>query len=281
MATISPDEIKVWAQYIYQACGIVLDSSKGYLLENRLNPILKETASATFSELLFKVRSDNTKILNRKVVDAMTTNETSFFRDSSPFDLLQHKLIPDLIDRKTKKYGANSNIPIRIWSAACSTGQEVYSIGIVLRELLGNSPRFQPQIIGTDISDQALKRASYGYFSKLEIERGLKPAFLNKWFSIEGDKYKIRDEVRALATFKPINLMEPFFFPNKFDIVFCRNVAIYFSEKDKIHLFEKIARVLEPDGALVIGSTESITAISSQFSPQRHLRSVYYQLNSV
>ena len=277
MISITPDEIKVWAQLVYQACGIVLDAGKGYLLESRLGPLLRETASESFSELLYKVKADATRQLTRKVIDAMTTNETSFFRDSSPFDLLQHKLLPDLIDRRTRTARPGQPIPLRIWSAACSTGQEVYSIGIVIRELIGDSPQYQPQILGTDISDQALKRASYGVFTRMEMERGLNPAFLQKWFMPQGDQYKVRDEVRALATFRPINLLEPLIFPYRFDIIFCRNVAIYFSEKDKISLFDRMAQVLAPDGALIIGSTESITGITTRFAPHRHLRAVYYQ----
>lgn len=277
MISITPDEIKVWAQLVYQACGIVLDAGKGYLLESRLGPLLRETASESFSELLYKVKADATRQLTRKVIDAMTTNETSFFRDSSPFDLLQHKLLPDLIDRRTRTARPGQPIPLRIWSAACSTGQEVYSIGIVIRELIGDSPQYQPQILGTDISDQALKRASYGVFTRMEMERGLNPAYLQKWFMPQGDQYKVRDEVRALATFRPINLLEPLIFPYRFDIIFCRNVAIYFSEKDKISLFDRMAQVLAPDGALIIGSTESITGITTRFAPHRHLRAVYYQ----
>lgn len=277
MISITPDEIKVWAQLVYQACGIVLDAGKGYLLESRLGPLLRETASESFSELLYKVKADATRQLTRKVIDAMTTNETSFFRDSSPFDLLQHKLLPELIDRRNRTTRPGQPVPLRIWSAACSTGQEVYSIGIVLRELIGDSPQYQPQILGTDISDQALKRASYGIFSRMEMERGLNPAYLQKWFTPQGEQYKVRDEVRALATFRPINLLEPLIFPYRFDIIFCRNVAIYFSEKDKISLFDRMAQVLAPDGALIIGSTESITGITTRFAPHRHLRAVYYQ----
>jgi len=277
MISITPDEIKVWAQLVYQACGIVLDAGKGYLLESRLGPLLRETASESFSELLYKVKADATRQLTRKVIDAMTTNETSFFRDSSPFDLLQHKLLPELIDRRNRTARPGQPIPLRIWSAACSTGQEVYSIGIVIRELIGDSPQYQPQILGTDISDQALKRASYGVFTRMEMERGLNPAYLQKWFTSQGDQYKVRDEVRALATFRPINLLEPLIFPYRFDIIFCRNVAIYFSEKDKISLFDRMAQVLAPDGALIIGSTESITGITTKFAPHRHLRAVYYQ----
>jgi len=277
MISITPDEIKVWAQLVYQACGIVLDAGKGYLLESRLGPLLRETASESFSELLYKVKADATRQLTRKVVDAMTTNETSFFRDSSPFELLQHKLLPELIDRRNRTARPGQPVPLRIWSAACSTGQEVYSIGIVIRELIGDSPRYQPQILGTDISDQALKRASYGVFTRMEMERGMNPAYLQKWFIPQADQYKIRDEVRALATFRPINLLEPLIFPYRFDIIFCRNVAIYFSEKDKVSLFDRMAQVLAPDGALIIGSTESITGITTRFAPHRHLRAVYYQ----
>ncbi|MEW6708192.1 MAG: protein-glutamate O-methyltransferase CheR [Candidatus Riflebacteria bacterium] len=276
MISITPDEVKVWSQLIYQVCGIVLDAGKGYLIESRLASLLKETGSETFSELFYKVRSDNSRRLQRMVVDAMTTNETSFFRDSSPFELLQHKLLPELIDRRRKSLPPGASVPLRIWSAACSTGQEVYSIGIVIRELIGNLPGFAPQILGTDISDQAIKRASYGVYSQMEMERGLNPAFLQKWFTREGEKFKIRDEIRAMASFSSINLIDPFAFPLPFDIVFCRNVAIYFSEKDKLSLFERISRVIAPDGALIIGSTESITGITAKFMPHRYLRAVFY-----
>ena len=224
------------------------------------------------------MRADLSNGLKRKVIDAITTGETSFFRDTSPFDLLQHKIVPDLIDRRTRANGNGRIIPVRIWSAACSTGQEVYSTAIALKEVLLDLNRYDVRILGTDISDKAVAHASYGHYSRLEMDRGMPADKIAKYFVAEGQAWKIRDELRALATFRTMNLLEPFGFPARFDIIFCRNVAIYFSEQDKIRLFQAIARVMAPDGYLIIGSTESIANLCPEFEPKRYLRAVFYQL---
>ncbi len=277
-ASVTKEEMVSWSRYIHEVCGINLDDGKRYLVETRLGGLLRETGAATFSELFYKVRSDAAGALRRKVIDAITTNETSFFRDTSPFDLLRHKLVPEIIDRCTRSGAARP--AIRIWSAACSTGQEAYSTGIVLKELLGDTSRYDIRILGTDISDRALAQASYGTYSQLEMGRGLPPDMLNRHFSRSGDKWKISDEIRAMASFRPMNLMEPFAFPAPFDIVFCRNVAIYFTETDRIRLFRSIGRCLAREGALIIGSTESLAGLCPEFEPKRHLRSVFYQLKA-
>ena len=201
-----------------------------------------------------------------------------FFRDAAPFELLQHKILPDLVDKRNKSSLAPSPIPIRIWSAACSTGQELYSIAIVMRELLGDLKRYNVRLIGTDISDAAVARASYGTFNNFGIDRGLAKDKLQKYFVRDKDSWKIRDEVRAMVTFKKQNLMGEFNGIGRFDIVFCRNVAIYFAEADRTKLFNKVEGVLEPDGYLIIGSTESLTGIAPQFEPKRHVRSIFYQV---
>jgi chemotaxis protein methyltransferase CheR len=273
---VTRDELNVWIKYIYEICGISLDQTKGYLVETRLAPLLREAGVSTFAELYYRAKSDTTQRLRRQIIDAITTNETSFFRDASPFDLIQHKLVPDLIDRRTK--AGRKPVPIRIWSAACSTGQEVYSIGIALLTLLGDMRGYDVRILGTDISDKAVAQASHAYYNKLELDRGMSPDKLRKYFTLEGERWKVRDELRALATFKTMNLLEPFTFPLPFDIVFCRNVAIYFTEPDRQRLFRSIRRAMAPDGALIIGSTESITGICPEFESQRYLRSVFYRL---
>ncbi len=275
---ITRDEMALWSKYIYDICGISLDASKGYLVETRLGEMLTTTGAKNFTELLQKVRTDPLNNLKRKVIDSITTNETSFFRDTSPFELLQHKLIPELIDRRRAAGGRN--LTLRIWSAACSTGQEAYSTGITIRELLGNLNGYDVRILGTDISDKAVAAASYGYFSRLELERGMPADKIAKYFVKEGERWKVRDEIRAMATFRTMNLLEPFTFPVPFDLVFCRNVAIYFTESDKTKLFRNIGRCLAKDGALLIGSTESITGLCPEFEPKRYLRSVFYQLKS-
>jgi chemotaxis protein methyltransferase CheR len=271
---ITPEEIPVWSRYIQEVCGIYLDDSKGYLLETRLGFLLSEAGATSFSQLFYKAKADSTAKLRGKIIEAITTNETSFFRDTSPFDLLKNKLIPDLIDRRSKNGG---RIPIRIWSAACSTGQEVYSTSIVLKELLGDLNRYDIRILGTDISNKVIAQASYGEYGRLELERGLPPESLARHFTAWGDRWKVRDEIRAMATFRTLNLLDPFSFPNPFDIIFCRNVAIYFTEADKTRLFHNLARCMAKDGGLIIGATESITGICPQLEPKRYLRSVFYQ----
>ncbi len=274
-ASITRDELAVWSRYVHEICGVFLDDTKGYLLETRLGGLIRETGVGGFSELYYKAKADVTQALRRKIVDAITTNETSFFRDTAPFDLLQHKLIPELVDRR-RKAGLRI-VPIRIWSAACSTGQEAYSTAIVLKELLGDLSQYDIRILGTDISDKVVAQASYALFTRLELDRGMPPQRLTKHFVAKGDKWMVRDEIRACATFRTMNLLQPFSFPTPFDIIVCRNVAIYFTEADKIRLFQNLARCLDRDGALIIGSTESIGGLCPQFEPQRHLRTVFYR----
>lgn len=167
---------------------------------------------------------------------------------------------------------------LKIWSAASSTGQELYSIAIVLQELLGDLSKYSIKLVGTDISDAAVAQASSGKYNKFEIERGLARDKLTKYFTSVGQTWKVNDQIRAMANFRKFNLMSPFIGLGKFDIVLCRNVAIYFTLEDRKKLFNKIADVLEPDGYLIIGSTESLTGICPRFIPKRHLRSIFYQL---
>jgi len=278
MLKITPDEVNLISRYIHRVSGILLDQTKAYLIESRLGRLVEEMGLSSYRALYEKVRFDGSKTLERKIIDAITTNETLFFRDASPFQLLQHKILPDLIDRRSGKSSGLLPISIRIWSAGCSTGQEVYSIAIVLKELLPDLRKFSIKLLGTDISDSAVAQASYGQYSKFEIERGLPRDKLLKYFNANGNHWKVKDEIRAMATFKKQNLMESFLGLGKFDIIFCRNVAIYFTLEDRKKLFEKIANSLEGDGYLIIGASESLTGICSRFEPKRHLKSVFYQL---
>lgn len=277
MTSISAEEFNALSKYIYSICGVALDSTKTYLVETRLKSMLQRYACASYMDLHAKARNDASGSMEKEIVNAITTNETLFFRDSSPFEVFKHKILPDLIDARSKS-APGRPVPIRIWSAACSTGQEVYSIAIALREALGNLNNFQISILGTDISDEAVTKASYGKYNKFEIERGLPPQTLNRYFTLMGDGWKIKDEIRAMAVFKKFNLMKPFAGLGRFDVVFCRNVAIYFTPADKKTVFEKIAGVLEPDGSLVIGSTESLTGVTNVFEAKRYMRSIFYQI---
>lgn len=278
MVKLLNEEFQVFARYIHDVSGIHLDSTKSYLVENRFQSLLQQYGCATYSELYYKAKNDATRAVQRRIIDAITTGETLFFRDASPFELLQHKLIPDLIDRKVRQGVSGLPPSIRIWSAAASTGQEIYSIAIVLKELLVDLNRYNIRLLGTDISDQAVAAASRGIYNRIEIERGLPKEKLLRYFTPEGENWKIKDEIRALATFRQLNLMEDFSHLGTFDIIFCRNVAIYFDEDSKARLFTRMARSLDPDGALLIGSTETLSGVCPLFESKRHLRSVYYQV---
>ena len=278
MIRLQGDEAKVLSQYVYSLCGVHLDETKGYLLENRLVGLLEETRSASFSELYMKARTDPSRALPRRIVDAVTTGETSFFRDLAPFALLQHKLIPELIDQRRKTAAARLPIPIRIWSAACSSGQEVYTIAITLREMLGSGGDYDIRLVGSDISDQAVAQASAGIYNGIEIQRGLGPEQIQRYFQPVEKSWKVRDDIRGMASFRRLNLMEDFSQLGRFDVIFCRNVAIYFTDADKRRLFQNLGRCLARDGALIIGSTESLTGLCPEFEPKRHVRSVFYQL---
>jgi chemotaxis protein methyltransferase CheR len=279
MVKIKPEEIKVLSTYIYNICGISIDASKAYLLETRFGKLMEEQGCKSYNEFYHKAKTDPRKELEKKIINAITTNETLFFRDASPFDLLKFKILPDLIDARTGKGSPPEGANLRIWSSACSTGQEIYSIAMIIKELLGNPSSHKITLMGTDLSDAAVAQASAGTYNKFEIERGLPREKLQRYFTPMGGNWKIKDEIRAMATFRRMNLMQPFTGLGKFDIIFCRNVAIYFTLQDRKILFNKIAKVLQPDGYLLIGSTESLTGICPQFVPKRHLRSVYYQLS--
>ena len=274
MIKLMADEQRSMTEYIYALCSITLDQSKGYLIESRLSAVAEDAGCRSFSQLLQRAKTDASGAIKRSIVDSITTGETLFFRDSAPFDLLRSKIIPELIDRRTKM---NSTMPIRIWSAACSTGQEIYSIAILLKELLQGNSRIGVRLIGTDISDQAVARASKAIYGEVEISRGLPTGQRDRYFIHTPAGWQIRDEIRAMATFKKLNLMEDFSSLGKFDIVFCRNVAIYFADKDRLSLFNRMEKMMERDGFLVIGAMESLAGLCPQYEAKRHMRSVYYQ----
>jgi chemotaxis protein methyltransferase CheR len=273
MIALQPSERTFVTDYIREISGISLDDSKGYLIEGRLSSLAEQYGCRDYRTLISRARSESCRTLERRMIDAITTNETLFFRDSAPFELLRHKIVPDLIDRQRRQ----GKLRIRIWSAACSTGQEIYSLAILLKELLGEPDRYGVSILGTDISDAAIARASKGIFSQVEIARGLPAATRAKYFaSRDGNNWQIRDELRAFASFKRMNLTEDFAALGKFDIILCRNVAIYFGDSDRRMLFSRIHRALENGAYLMVGAMESLAGMP-QFESKSYLRSVYYQ----
>ncbi len=275
MIKITPAELNLISQYIQAITGIYLDQSKAYLFETRLSSIAEAYGCKSYQELHNKSRQEPSKKIEKEIIDAITTNETLFFRDKGPFELLQHKILPEVIDARATQSTLKPRI--KIWSAASSTGQELYSIAIIIKELLKDSSNYLFTLLGTDISDAAVTQASYGKYNRFEIERGLDNKYLQKYFTLLGDSWKIKDEIRAMANFKKINLLQPLTALGKFDIIFCRNVAIYFTLEDRKKLFNKLADSLADDGYLIIGSTESLTGVCPRFVPKRHLRSIFYQ----
>ena len=277
MLKITPAELKSVGKYIHDISGIYLDPSKSYLFETRLGSIAEEHGCSSYEELYLKAKREATKRIERQIIDAISTNETLFFRDTGPFELLKNKIIPEMIDLRSPS-SPRLKTNIKIWSAASSTGQELYSVAMTIKDLLGAQlDSYNFRLLGTDISDSAVKQASYGKYNKFEIERGLPKPTLQKHFTLFGDSWKVKDELRAMVNFRKLNLMLPFTGLGKHDIILCRNVAIYFTLQDRKMLFNKLADCLADDGFLIIGSTESLTGVCSRFVPKRHLRSIFYQ----
>ncbi len=273
---LSSQEVAQVSSLVMDLCGIMLDESKGYLIESRLAPLTTEFGCASYSDLVTKARVQRDTQLLTRIIDAITTNETLFFRDGSPFEALQHKALPELIDAKAKSAYPKR---LRVWSAASSTGQEVYSLAMTLSELVPQIHTWDVQILGTDISDAALRQASSGTYSAFEIERGMKPELLSRYFTRQGQQYKVKDELRALCNFKRLNLLEPFAVSGPFDVIFCRNVVIYFTAQARRDIFQRLGNTLTRDGYLFVGSAESLSDLGPRFQPQHHCRSIYYRPN--
>ncbi len=273
---ISTNDMLQLATMVKQLCGVALDDSKGYLIESRLSRIAQETNCNSYVDLCRRAVAGDGP-LRTKVIDAITTHETLFFRDNSPFNALQHRVLPDLIDSKS---GSPMSRRIRIWSAACSTGQEPYSIAIVLCELLPDIANWNVNILGTDISDSSIAQASCGRYSDYEVGRGMSPQMLNRYFLREANGWRVSDPLRSLVRFDRRNLLDRFDDLGPFDVIFCRNVAIYFDAPTRRRLFERIAQRLTPKGYLFVGASESLTDLGTRFSPLLHCRSIFYQPNA-
>lgn len=266
---LTPGETFGIAELIKEHSGIVIDESKTYLLEMRLRSLMREHGIGDLRAFTRKARMDQR--LCSQVVDAMCTNETSFLRDRKPFDLLVQKIVPDFYERMPEA-------TFNFWSAAASTGQELYSTIMKLNDAGMIGQRFRTRFLGTDLSDYAISRASRGVYTGFEASRGLDDHRKEKYFDKVGEKYKIKDQYRAMVQFRKFNLLRFDQYPGlgRFDAVFCRNVAIYFSPEDKKALFEGIADLLNPGGALVIGGQESLIGVTDKFIRQDFRNIIYY-----
>lgn len=250
-------------------CGMQLTSDKLYLVAARLGPVAQKLGFKGVIELMAELRGAPRETTVLAVIEAMVTHESLFFRDSRPFEYLSKTVLPDLVRSRAE---ARS---IRVWSAACSSGQEPYSIAMQMREEFAHLPGWRWQIVATDISEQILAKAGSGVFSDFEVRRGLTEERMRRHMHAVAGGYKINDSVRALVDFRKHNLIEPAAHLGKFDIVFCRNVLIYFDQPVKRRVLEHIARQLAPDGYLFLGAADGITRLTDKFDPVEAERGVF------
>lgn len=258
--------------FLEQQCGIVLGEKKQYLVKSRLAPLMNKFDVSSLGELVTRTLSPVERQLRAAVIDAMTTNETLWFRDDYPFKLLQNKLLPDFAERKT---------PVKIWSAASSSGQEPYSIAMSVLEYKQRNPgAFMRgvQVVGTDISTTMLEHCKYGHYDSLALARGLSAERKRQFFE-NGDNgmLKVNDQVKKMVSFRPLNLLNSYSLMGKFDIVFCRNVLIYFSPEIKAQIISQIHGTLNNGGYLFLGASESLSGLNDDFNMIRCNPGIVYQ----
>lgn len=268
------DEYDFIARLVKEQSGLALPADKHYLVESRLAPVAREAGLGDLSELVRQLRrSDAGGVLRAAVVEAMTTNESFFFRDKLPFEYFSGVMMPHLLEARAAKRH------IRIWCAAASTGQEPYSLAICLQEMGARLSGWRIDILGTDISSQALDRAQAGRYTPFEVQRGLPPHLLTKYFvrkqERSGDAWEILPAIRSMVTLQKFNLLDRFTGLGAFDIVFCRNVLIYFDPQTKADVLERIAQVMPPDGFMMLGAAETIVGLTEAFRPVPTRRGLY------
>ena len=271
-STLTPEAISYVCTTVRQRSAIELDISKTYLIEARLAPVAKQNGFANIDELIQAVKAKRKLGLESQLVEAMTTNETSFFRDLHPFEALRKTLLPEI---RTKNAARKS---LNIWSAACSTGQEIYSVAMHLREHFPELASWKVQLVGTDLSDEVLAKAKAAKFSQIEVNRGLPAALLVKNFQRQGMLWELRPEIRNMATFTKLNLIERWPVLPCMDIVFLRNVLIYFAPETKRMILENIRKVMAPRGVLFLGAAETTMGLDAAFERIQSDNSVFYRL---
>ena len=238
---------------------IVLEPGKVYLVETRLVPLARREGFGDLEELVECLRATPFGPLHARVVDAMTTNETAFFRDLHPFEALRSRVLPELLQRRAAEK------TLRIWCAASSSGQEPYTVAMSLREHAAELEGWQVSLLATDLSEEMLARAREGRFSQLEVNRGLPASFLVKYFTKSGAEWELREEVRAMVEFRTLNLVKPWPELPAVDVIFLRNVMIYFDLETRREVLARIRRVLRPDGTLFLGASETTLHADDRF----------------
>lgn len=252
------EQYRRFCELLEKRSGIVLGADKRYLVETRLNRVLRGQHIESIDGLMARLLDGREPELTKAVIDAMTTNETLWFRDEYPFAALRDVFFPEAAAKKKQK--------LRIWSAGCSSGQEPYSISMLVSEI---KPPFAVEIVGTDLSARVVEQANAGIFDELSLGRGLSVERKQRFFEAVEQGWKINPEVRQRVHFQVANLLEPPVGLGRFDIVFCRNVLIYFSRETKARIIEQIANSLQPDGVLFLGASESTQQLSDRFSVER------------
>jgi chemotaxis protein methyltransferase CheR len=272
---MTPHDYEYLRRLLKTRSGLVLSSEKHYLVESRLLPVARRAGLCNLTGLVAKLRGPDSEQLTVEVVEAMTTNESFFFRDKIPFDHFRETIMPALLTARA------ATRRIRIWCAAASTGQEPYSLAIALKEIGKDLRGWRVEIVATDLSTEVLEKARSGIYSQFEVQRGLPALMLIKYFAQVGETWQIAPEIRGMVKFMPLNLLNDFSHLGRFDLVLCRNVLIYFDQATKICVLERVAEATERDGFLVLGGAETVVGLTDRFKPFPNRRGLYAQPGGV
>jgi chemotaxis protein methyltransferase CheR len=263
------DDFEFLCRLLKDRSGLILTRDKAYLLESRLLPVARKRNMKSLDELIVGLRQRPDNDLIRVVVEAMTTNESFFFRDIKPFEQFRNFVLPQLLRSRAAKKS------IRIWSAACSSGQEAYSLAMILSEEKDKLAGWQFEIVATDLSNDILEKAQAGAYSQFEVQRGLPIQLLVKYFKQNGERWHIDPALRGAVKFRTLNLLDDFTTLGQFDVVFCRNVLIYFDQPTKTLVLERMARLLPHDGYLYLGGAETVIGVTDKFQSLTEQRGIY------
>jgi chemotaxis protein methyltransferase CheR len=266
---MTPDDYDFLRNLLKGRSGLTLSADKHYLVESRLLPVARKAGFSSLTELVQKLKGFSAEKLITEVVEAMTTNETFFFRDKIPFDHFREFIFPTLLAARGKHQR------IRIWCAAASTGQEPYSLAMILKEMGPQLDGCRVEILATDISTEVLEKAKAGIYSQFEVQRGLPIQLLVKYFTKVGEMWQIAPEIRAMVQYRPFNLLHDFSRFGTFDFVMCRNVLIYLDQATKIDILDRISRVTASDGYLALGAAETVIGLTHSFRAMADKRGLY------
>jgi chemotaxis protein methyltransferase CheR len=265
---VTPLDYEFLRKFLKERSGLDLSPDKQYLVESRLIPLARRAGLPGIAEIVQKMKGGSEPLIS-DVVEAMTTNETFFFRDKIPFENLREIILPTMLQARA------SRRVLRIWCAASSTGQEPYSIAMCLKEMGSALAGWRIEILATDLSRGVLEKSKAGIFSQFEVQRGLPIQMLVKHFTQVGELWQLNADIRAMVQHRQLNLLQDFSHLGTFDVIFCRNVLIYFDQDTKAGIFDRLARAIEPDGVLTLGAAESVVGISDAFKPFPERRGLY------